>query len=36
MDRFDSIENFVWIEQGRSIFLIIENFRFQDKDDIWF
>lgn len=34
IDSIDSIENFVSIEQGRSIFLIIENFRFQDKDDI--
>ena len=34
MDRFDLIENFVSIEQYHSIFLIIENFRFQDEDDI--
>ena len=34
MDRFDSIENFASIEQCLSIFLIIENFRFEDKDDI--
>ena len=34
MDRFDSIENFVSIEQRRSIFLIIENFRLEDDDDI--
>ena len=34
MDRFDSIENFVSVEQYRSIFLIMENFRFQDEDDI--
>ena len=33
MDRFDSMEDFVSIEQCRSIFLI-ENFRFEDKDDI--
>ena len=34
MDRFDSIENFVSVEQYRSIFLIMEHFRFQDEDDI--
>ena len=34
MDRFDSVENFVSIEQCRSIFLIIENFRLEDDDDI--
>ena len=34
MDRFVSIENFVLIEQCRSIFLIIENFRLEDDDDI--
>ena len=34
MDRFDSIENFVSVEQYRSIFLIMENFRFQNEDDI--
>ena len=34
MDRFDLIENFVSIEQYRSIFLIMENFRFQNEDDI--
>ena len=32
--RFDLIENCVSIEQYRSIFLIMENFRFQDEDDI--
>ena len=34
MDRLDSIENFVSVEQYHSIFLIMENFRFQDEDDI--